>query len=312
MNSSKILISVCVITYKHERFIAQALESALMQKGDFEIEIVVGDDASPDDTRKICEDFALKYPSIIKLLPPIANLGAMRNFARTFAACSGKYVALLEGDDYWTDPSKLQRQLEFLENNSSYAFASHRGLNYVMDRNEFIEDKLSSRDLNFMDFAIHNCMIHTMSVMFRNDVDLMELFEKPWVKYLSGGDLLLYFEMTKDGAKGRVLDNVMGVYRIHSTGSWQGISSISRIQSAERDLKLYLENLSLDESQKEALKWQLKDIIVGKLNYKLAGNWSFIRRGIVFFFNRVLFCFGPGKMSAALGDIVNNRLNINS
>lgn len=306
IQSEKILVSVCMITYKHERYIAQAIESAIMQQGDFEIEVIIGDDASPDQTRVICKAFAVKYPDKVKLLSSSQNLGAMKNFARTFSECKGKYVALLEGDDYWTDDKKIQKQIDFLEKNINYEFVAHRGLNYVMKENEFIKDNLSEKDVKFRDFAIDKCMIHTMSVVFRNGSALKSVFSLEWVYSLSGGDLLLYFLMTKNGGKGKILNDLMGVYRIHSTGTWQGISTISRIYCAENDLNLYLTNLSLSNSQSDYLKWQFREVIVGKLNYRLSKSNPLLRRFVVFLFNRILFCWGPGRISAFIGAGLNS------
>lgn len=109
------ILSVCLITYNHEKYILNAIEGALMQKTNFSYEIVIGEDASTDKTREICEKYALKYPDIVKLLPSKKNLGLNENFLRTIKACKGKYVAYLEGDDYWITNNKLQKQFDILE-----------------------------------------------------------------------------------------------------------------------------------------------------------------------------------------------------
>ena len=119
MNSDK-LVSICMITYNHEKYIAQAIEGILMQNFEFQVELVIGEDNSKDNTRKICDDYAKKYPQIIRLLPTAVNLGMMPNFVRTLKECKGKYIALCEGDDYWSDPFKLQKQFDFLEANEDY------------------------------------------------------------------------------------------------------------------------------------------------------------------------------------------------
>lgn len=117
MNSSAApLVSICMITYNHESYIKQAIESVLMQKCKFAFEIVIGEDCSTDNTFMICQELAQNNPKI-KLLPSIANLGMMPNLIRTLNACNSKYIAMLEGDDYWTDPQKLQKQVDFLEAN---------------------------------------------------------------------------------------------------------------------------------------------------------------------------------------------------
>ena len=111
-------VSVAMITYNHERFIAQAIESVLMQQTDFAVELVIGEDCSTDGTRAIVRDYGERYPERIRLLLPEHNLGMMPNFVATLKACRGQYVASVEGDDYWTDPHKLQKQVDFLESAS--------------------------------------------------------------------------------------------------------------------------------------------------------------------------------------------------
>ncbi len=109
-----------MICYNAETYIAAAIEGVLRQQVDFPIELVIGDDNSSDGTRKICAAYAEKYPDIIRLLPPRANLGIGGNTARTMGSCLGKYIAVCDGDDIWTDPLKLKRQVEFLEQHPAY------------------------------------------------------------------------------------------------------------------------------------------------------------------------------------------------
>lgn len=112
------LLSVCIVTYNQDFFIHKVLESAVTQQTDFTYEIVVGEDCSSDNTYQICQDYANRYPDIIHLLPsPEHNLGLKLNFLRTFQACHGKYIAYLEGDDFWITPDKLQKQVNILEMN---------------------------------------------------------------------------------------------------------------------------------------------------------------------------------------------------
>lgn len=109
------LVSVCMTTYNHEAFIAQAIESVLMQQTPFDVELVVGEDASTDRTRAVCADYAARYPDRIRLLAASRNVGWRANYRRTFEACRGRWVAYLDGDDYWSDPHKLRRQVELME-----------------------------------------------------------------------------------------------------------------------------------------------------------------------------------------------------
>jgi len=119
------MVSVAMITYNHEKFIAQAVDSVLMQETVFGVELVIGEDCSADSTRAIVEGYERRFPDRIRLFVSEKNVGAQRNAARVFAACRGKYVACLEGDDYWTDPHKLQRQVDFLEANPDFVMCCH-------------------------------------------------------------------------------------------------------------------------------------------------------------------------------------------
>ncbi len=118
-------VSVCMITYNQERFIRDAIEGVLMQKTDFSFELVIGEDFSTDATRALCESYAKDHPGIIRLLPSDKNHGWLPNFIRTLEACSGTYIATCDGDDYWTDPLKLQKQFDFMESNPGYVMSYH-------------------------------------------------------------------------------------------------------------------------------------------------------------------------------------------
>ncbi len=113
-------VSVCVVTYNHEKYLAEALDSILMQEVEYPMEIEIGEDRSNDNTLAICEAYAKKYPDVIKLHINEKNLGYNWNFYRTMERCRGEYVAVLDGDDLWTDPQKLKKQIEFLDNNPEY------------------------------------------------------------------------------------------------------------------------------------------------------------------------------------------------
>ena len=122
-------VSVLLITYNHAKFVAEALESILMQRTDFDFEVVVADDGSTDRTFEIIKAYA-ERDSRMRLLPSESNLGITRNYQRGFAACHGEYVAVLEGDDYWISPRKLQLTASFLDRNPRCSFCFHRNIRY--------------------------------------------------------------------------------------------------------------------------------------------------------------------------------------
>lgn len=122
---NNIIVSVAMITYNHEKYIAQALESVLMQKVSFKYEIVIGDDCSPDNTQLVIREYAEKYPDKINAILRTENLGGINNLDDVLKKCRGKYLIILEGDDYWTDTDKLQIQHDFLASHPEYIAVSH-------------------------------------------------------------------------------------------------------------------------------------------------------------------------------------------
>lgn len=109
------LVSVCMTTYNHASYLAEAIEGVLAQQTAFDVELVIGEDCSTDDTRALCEAYAAKYPDRIRLVTSAKNVGWRANYRRTFEACRGKYVAYCDGDDWWCDPQKLQLQVDLME-----------------------------------------------------------------------------------------------------------------------------------------------------------------------------------------------------
>ncbi len=118
--NSDILVSVKMITYNHEAFIAKAIEGVINQKTSFNYNLVIGEDCSTDNTREIVLQYAKKYPQKIKVITSESNVGITINSQRTHEACEGKYMAYCEGDDWWIDNEKLEKQVKFLENNPDY------------------------------------------------------------------------------------------------------------------------------------------------------------------------------------------------
>lgn len=125
MVSDNIMVSVIMITYNHERFIREAIDSILMQKTNFCFEILIGDDASTDGTGKIVSEYADRFPNKIHAVIRTENIGATKNAYDILCRAKGKYLASCEGDDYWTDEYKLQKQVDVLEKNPQYVACVH-------------------------------------------------------------------------------------------------------------------------------------------------------------------------------------------
>jgi glycosyltransferase involved in cell wall biosynthesis len=118
-------VSVALTAYKAERTLPQAIDSILAQRTDFPIEIIVSDDCSPDGVGAIAKAYQNRHPHIVRILARERNVGMQRNYYETFAMCRGRYIAWLDGDDYWTDPDKLTRQVEALEADPSISLCGH-------------------------------------------------------------------------------------------------------------------------------------------------------------------------------------------
>lgn len=210
-------LSVCLITYNHEEYIVQALESILNQRTNFEFEIIIGEDFSKDNTRFICQQYADRYPHRIKLVDAEGNVGMIKNFHRNLNNCKGKYVAFIEGDDYWTDPHKLQKQVDFLESDTSYSACFHN-VEMKQDRDgkkkEWILHQALSKDSFSTGDILDPWFIPSLSVVFVNYPD----FVLPdWFFNCRYGDLPFMLLLSLRG-NFKYLDEVMGVYRLHDTG----------------------------------------------------------------------------------------------
>ena len=131
-------ISVGIITYNHQDTIRQTLDSILCQKGDFELEIVVGEDCSADSTPAICREYADRYPKQVVLLENTHNLGIMANFARVMKACTGDLIGICAGDDYWCDELKLQKQMIYLQSHPDCGVCTTGGYRYLVRRDQMV------------------------------------------------------------------------------------------------------------------------------------------------------------------------------
>jgi glycosyltransferase involved in cell wall biosynthesis len=211
-------VSVAMITYNHEQYIKQALESIVSQKTNFKIELIIGEDCSTDATRKICEEYVSKYPQTIRLLPGVSNLGVTPNFVRTLRACSGKFVAVCEGDDYWTDSLKLQRQADFLAANEDYVACFHAVKVIDADDNLIRKSKGSFKSKNDFsgDDLIRGKVMSLSSVCFRN---IIEEYPEEFLRSPTGDNFLS--SLLGNFGKGKFLNEIEpSAYRMHSSGMW--------------------------------------------------------------------------------------------
>ncbi len=207
-----------MITYNHEKFIGEAIETIVNQQTNFDFELIIGDDFSTDSTLQICIEYQQKYPQIITLLSSTHNLGMMPNFIRTLQACKGDYLALWEGDDDWTDTHKRQKQVDLLALNLDYVACFHNTLELVeadLTKNFYYCSKEQKEILTLVELLPSNCM-PTCSVVFRNN--LFEGFPS-WYGELGMGDWSLHILNAQYG-KVKYIKEVMGVHRVHEGGVW--------------------------------------------------------------------------------------------
>ena len=213
-------VSVLIVTYNHEAFIAQAIESVLMQEVDFDYEVVIAEDCSTDNTREIVIGYQERYPDKIRLILSERNLGNYGGAisARALPTCRGQYIALLEGDDYWTDPHKLQKQVDFLDSHPDFSICSHNVYIEYEGQSKPMVEWLGSEHKEVMtieDLLGDGTGGATCSLVFRNGV----FGELPdWFSQIAGGDTALQILCASKG-KMRYFREVMGVYRKHSSGA---------------------------------------------------------------------------------------------
>ena len=219
-------ISVIMITYNHANYIKQSIESILDQETEFEFELIISNDNSPDHTDEIVNDIILTHPkgNLIQYYNHEKNLGMMPNFMFTLQKATGKYIALCEGDDYWTDKNKLQKQVDFLEKNQDYSICFHN-VNVLEDdilKENNIKTNIAETT-TIEDLAKANYM-HTPSVVYKNN--LFENFPDYFIK-APIGDYFLHLLNAKYG-KIRYFTENMAVYRLHNTSYWSSKQQLER------------------------------------------------------------------------------------
>lgn len=276
-------ISVCLITYNHGAFIEQALNSILGQKTSYSFEIVIGEDCSTDTTRQICEDYAARFTDKINLLPTPQNMGAALNFIRTVDACTGKYFAYCDGDDYWIDENKLQEQVAFLEANPDYVLCAGRSGYLQYDGHIEIRDERANK--NKVDFTVKDYLLkmsfETATILFRKDKDFK--FPDFYVNIFSG-DQFLVLMLTMNGGKIRYIDRDLTVYRYHAGG----VTKQTKIKEKLDRFMLMLDQFDAYSGQRHHQHVQLrKRIALISWNHSLL-NYP---RRVWFMFSNLVFAF---------------------
>lgn len=260
---SRPLVSVCVITYNQASFVGEALDGVLAQKREsFDLEIVVGDDCSTDGTPALIAQYADKYPELFRVCNRTSNLGMHRNWEQTILDCKGDYIAILEGDDKWIDPEKLETQLRLLleHEDASACFTNAKVLLSTgeFDKYDYVgrhgknQSKESFLGLNFNP-------VPTCTLLFRRTSFTgfpSQYYQSPFA------DWILHTLLIQKG-KYLYLNAITSVYRKHAAGIWSGSSEEHQLRNKLKALQIIgqIVHPSLKSYVKQAIKVQLDKLL---------------------------------------------------
>lgn len=255
------LVSIHMTTYNHEGFIRQAIEGAVMQETDFEYELVVGEDCSQDRTRDICFEYQKKHPTKIRVLWSDSNLWHVGgNHKRVDARCRGKYIAYCEGDDYWTDPKKLQKQVEYMEAHPGCAMTFHHrwvaGKDGVVPPDNQVPEKAWAGVAGWPKVSREYLLTHsdmvppTLTMMMRRGV---QETLPAWGRRLVLGDRIWAVWASGLGSVEFVAGIGPSVYRRHDGGVSSRTGIVAQaIRQCEADMAFY-EHLDIDEATRRIM-----------------------------------------------------------
>lgn len=256
------MVSVVVSSYNHCDYIGACLDGILMQETSFPFEIILGEDESNDGTREICIKYAEKHPDTIRLFLRSredviyinGNPTGRFNFLECLKAGKGKYIALCEGDDYWTDPLKLQKQVDFMEANLGFGICFHKVKLFNEETHEFLIDTITRNVNEITNIAelVKGNFMHTPSVMLRNDFTI-----PAWFKESPLGDWTLYMLAIK-GRNIKKFDKEMAVYRQHNESIWSKKSKEYRVSNTLKSFSLIYDNLLLPKDPTSLLREKIK------------------------------------------------------
>jgi len=239
MNSSIPMVSIQMITYNHEKYISEAIEGVLKQRADFKFELVIGEDCSTDNTKIIVKEYCKKYPNTIRVVPSEKNIGMTANGIKTLKACSGKYIAICEGDDYWNDPLKLQKQIDMLESNHKLSLCFHN-VNTIFEDNKssiipVVKREIKSGIYSIKAVIMNKPRIATSSMVFVNS-HINPLPE--WFQEVRAGEKAIQLIVASWGDIA-YLSDTMSVYRNHSDGISNNDSHFDRLWIYHKLFKLF-------------------------------------------------------------------------
>ena len=258
--TTKPMVSVNMVTYNHEKYISQAIKGVLMQKTNFAIQLVIGEDCSTDATREICLRYKEKYPDIIKLVLQEKNVGSKQNAIDTLTACDGKYIASCDGDDYWTDKHKLQKQVDFLEANPDFNICCHNAIHLNESKKILITPKtLITTEFTQEDIANHNFIL-TLTVVYRAAAVCVDKLPQGFFNSKSS-DFFIFMLVSQYG-KIKYLPDIMAVYRRHDAGIWTGQAKEIGFKDSIAAHKSFIQEKNTSYEVRENLKHNLVRIVL--------------------------------------------------
>lgn len=241
-------VTVAILTYNHRGFVRTAVDSVLAQDLLGGWEVVIADDCSPDGTAEIVDELCAAHPRV-RRLAAMENVGPQRNFRRLLASARGRYVALLEGDDYWTDPEKLRLQVDYLDGNPSMSAVGH--LTSVRE-GDHLTDRVYARGLDGRErLALRDLFRgfpHLSSVMYRRDL-LPET--PPWFDELKGADLPMLVLLATHGDVG-VIRRIMSCYRKNPDSMWSHRPQMERRLDGLTDLEVVAGHLPARKAEMDS------------------------------------------------------------
>jgi len=254
--NNEITVSVCCITYNQEKYIAQTIEGFLLQKTDFQIEILIGEDYSTDNTRQIIQTYQNKHPKLIKILSGEKNAGGTKNLLNVLNNAKGRYLAFCDGDDFWTDAYKLQRQVDFLRDNQDFVACSHYS-RVIDEKGEtcYVATNIVPLEYTFDDLLIGKKEeTRTSSLVFRATNEFKNFGANESVDEVIAIDnfLKLYITSTS-GRKLYVMPEIMSCYRVHPAGIWSMINPKVRQRKMISDFNILIESFKYSSHQKKGL-----------------------------------------------------------
>jgi glycosyltransferase involved in cell wall biosynthesis len=264
--NNKTLVSVVMLTYGHENFIQQAVEGVLMQEFSGEIELIIANDCSPDGTDGVIKTIIENHPrgAWIKYTNHPVNMGMMNNFIWALKQAKGKYIALCEGDDYWIDPLKLQKQVDFLENNEEYTCCLTESISGIYkDDNSNFSNISTKSDISSEQILVESYFA-TNTFVFRNNI--IDSSSNIFINAPLGDTLTLYLLSLK--GKIKYFPDITGFYRKHSGGIYTGADNITKMERQIFFLELLIKN-NYTKHKKLVRK------LINSLHLEMAYNYAY-------------------------------------